>query len=559
MHDLLIRNAIVLDGSGAPPRAGDLAVAAGRIAGIGRDLGPARETVDADGLALMPGIVDGHTHYDAQLTWDPYADPSPQLGVTSVVIGNCGFTIAPCRPADRDITMRNLTQVEGMPLAALRAGIRWDFESFPDYLAMLERQGVAPNVACFFGHSSLRTFVLGDEASSRTATDGEIERMAGLVREAMAAGAVGFASSTNEPHNGEGGVPMPSRLADEREFTALLKAMGEGGRGVYMLTRGSTTSMAELERLAAACGRPVIVAATFHSSTNPDAAGRALAEARAARGRGRDLYAQVSCCPLTMDFTLKSPYLFEGLHAWKPAMAARGQAVKAVYADPAFRAAVKAELRDFRGKRLFNSEWDRLQVVEAATQANQALEGRSLAALAAERGVDPLDCLLDLGLAEDLETQFTALLLNADEDGVAPLLADPDTHIALSDAGAHLTFLCDAGFGLHLLGHWSRDRGVLSLPEAVRRLTAQPADLFGLKGRGRLAPGAAADLLLFDPATVGRSAKRRVGDLPSGASRLVTDPVGVHGVWVNGTRIVADGVVLDRDLTPGRVLRDFAA
>jgi N-acyl-D-amino-acid deacylase len=211
MHDLLIRRALVVDGSGAKPFHADLAVRDGRIAGIGRDLGVARETIDADGLALAPGIIDGHTHYDAQVTWDPWVDPSPALGVTTVVIGNCGFTIAPCRPEDRDLTMRNLTHVEGMSLDALRAGIRWDFESFPEYLAMLERRGVGPNVAAFVGHSSVRTFVMRVDAARRAARDDEIEAMAQLVREAMQAGAVGFATSTSESHNGEHGVPMPSR------------------------------------------------------------------------------------------------------------------------------------------------------------------------------------------------------------------------------------------------------------------------------------------------------------------------------------------------------------
>lgn len=559
MFDTVFRAATIVDGTGRPSYTADLAVQDGRIAAIGPGLGAGKETVDADGLVLMPGIIDGHTHYDAQLTWDAYADPSPALGVTSVVIGNCGFTIAPCRPADRDLTMRNLTHVEGMSLDALRTGVRWEFEQFPEYLAMLERQGVAPNVAAFVGHSSVRTYVMGDDAARRAATPDEVARMADLVRGAMAAGAVGFATSTAETHNGENGIPMPSRLADEAEVRALVGAMGEGGRGVYMLTRGQRTTIDFLEELAAETGRPVIVAATFYNGTNPAASTTTLAQTRAARERGHRVYTQVSCCPLTMDFTLHNPYVFEGLTAWKPAMEAHGAAVARVYADPDFRAAVKAELRDFRGRRLFNSQWDRLHLVNAATPAHAGLEGRSLADIAAERGGDPLDCMLDIGLAEALDTEYTAILLNADEEGVVPLLTDPDTHISLSDAGAHLTFFCDAGFGLHLLGHWVRARGALGFEEAVRRLTGQPADLFGIADRGRLAPGMAADLLLLDPLTVGRGPKRKVHDLPAGAPRLVTSGEGVHGVWVNGTRIVADNRVIDPARRPGRVLRDFAA
>ncbi len=277
MHDLLIKNAMIVDGLGGAPLAGALAVRDGRIAAIGRDLGAAREIIDAGGLTLAPGIIDGHTHYDAQITWDPFADPSPSLGVTTIVIGNCGFTIAPCRAADREITMRNLTHVEGMSLDALRAGIAWDFESFPDYLAILERRGVVPNVAAFIGHSSVRTYVLGEDASRRAARDTEIAAMQRLVREAMAAGAVGFATSTNEPHNGENGVPMPSRLAEDRELRGLVKAMGESGRGIFMLTKGTKTSIPYLEGIAAESGRPVLIAALQHNPVNPEGVFGAIA------------------------------------------------------------------------------------------------------------------------------------------------------------------------------------------------------------------------------------------------------------------------------------------
>jgi N-acyl-D-aspartate/D-glutamate deacylase len=260
-----------------------------------------------------------------------------------------------------------------------------------------------------------------------------------------------------------------------------------------------------------------------------------------------------------MDFTLASPYCFESLAAWKPAMEVEGEALKAIYADPSFRAAVKDDLVKFRGMRLFNSEWDKLKIVEVADPAHRDCEGRSIAELAATAGNHPLDWFLDFGLKEDLRTLFTAELLNSDEAAVGKLISDPDSHVALSDAGAHLTFLCDAGFGLHLIGHWARDRGVMTIAEAVRKLTSQPAALFGIHDRGRLAPGCAADLMLFDPETIGRGEKRRVDDLPAGASRLTATARGVHGVWVNGV-CVADARGLRRDkLPPGKVLRDFAA
>ena len=298
MHDLVIHNARLIDGLGTPARDGSLAVKDGRIAAItsdrrGTDLGSARERVDAQGLVLAPGIVDLHTHYDAQLTWDPYATPSTGLGVTTVVIGNCGFTIAPCRPAHRDLVVRNLTHVEGMSLEAMRAGIRWDFESYPEYLASLERRGLVPNVTSFVGHSSVRTYVLGEDATRRPATDAEISEMRRLVLEAVRAGAIGFATSTLEQHNGENGVPMPSRLADEREMAALTGALGEAGRGVFMLTKGMTSTVPWLESIAARNGRPVMIAAMFVDPGDPTRVFRELGEIESARSRGRELWAQV--------------------------------------------------------------------------------------------------------------------------------------------------------------------------------------------------------------------------------------------------------------------------
>ena len=561
MFDLVIKDAEIFDGSGRASVRGDVGVTAGKIAAVGGALGAAKETVKADGLALAPGIIDGHTHYDAQITWDPFVDPSPALGVTTAVLGNCGFTIAPCRPADRDLTMRHLTHVEGMSLEALRAGIRWEFESFPQYLDMLERLGVGPNVACFSGHSSVRTWVMGEEATQRAATDDEIGKMAALVREAMAAGAVGFASSTAEAHNGEGGTPMPSRLADDKELRALVRAMGESGSGVYMLTKGSKTSIPYLEEIAAESKRPVVIAALFYSNTNPGAAFIWLQQVNEARARGHKLVAQTSCCPLSMDFTFKSPYLFESMQAWKPAMAAHGvEELKKIYRDPAWRAAVKTELAERRGRLLFNSEWDKLFVVETAKPENRSMEGATLGALATQAGKDPLDYILDFALSEELDTMFVAQLLHNNDKEVGKILADPNTHISLSDAGAHLTFFCDAGFGLHLMGHWSRDLGVLDLPHAVHRLTGQPAKLFGIQNRGLVREGYAADLMLFDPATVARGPKKRAHDLPAGAARLTASAVGLHGVWINGAQVTdTKGFCADPKSRPGQVLRRFTA
>ena len=541
MHDLVIRNALLLDGLGSSPRHGDVAVSKEKISQIGEIEGASRQSIEADGLALMPGIIDNHTHYDAQITWDPSLSPSPALGVTTALIGNCGFTIAPCRPADRERGMRNLTQVEGMSLEALRAGIRWDFESMPEYLDSLERRGAALNVAAFAGHSSIRTYVMGEAATQRVATDNEIRAMRAIVLEAMRAGAVGFSTSTSPAHNGDAGLPMPSRLADEKEMRALASCLGEAGRGVFMLTKGGHTPIAFLEELAADTGRPVVIAALLHNSTNPQAVFEDLNRIEMANQRGRKLIGAVSCCPLSMDFTLHSPYVLEGLDSWRPALSVKGDAFKKVLLEKSFRDGIRSELTRPAHFRLFNGEWDKVQVV--GTQ-------RTIAELAAETGSDPLDAMLDLALRENLDTVFNALLLNSDEAGVGRMLKHPHSMVSLSDAGAHLTFFNDAGYGLHLLGHWVRDLGVLRLEEAAAKLTSHPARVFGIRNRGALKPGNWADLLLFDPATVNRGPKRRVFDLPGGQPRLTCDALGVHGVWVNGRRPAE---------MPGRLLRDFSA
>jgi N-acyl-D-aspartate/D-glutamate deacylase len=452
--------------------------------------------------------------------------------------------------------MRNLTQVEGMSLEALRAGIRWEFETVPEYLEMLERRGAAVNIAAFVGHSSVRTYVMGEAATERAATSAEVAAMRAIVREGLAAGAIGFATSTSPAHNGADGRPMPSRLADEAELAALVGALREHGRGLFMLTKGGHTTMEFLERLAAESGRPVVVAALLHNSTQPDGVFADLRAIARANDRGRRLAGAVSCCPLAMDFTLHSPYTFESLETWRPALALKGKDYERRLADPAFRSAVRAEIARPGHFRLFNGEWDKVQVVESR---RRHLEGRTIAELAAEAASDPLDCMLDLGLAENLDTVFSALLLNSDEKAVARLLADPHALVSLSDAGAHLTFFNDAGYGLHLLGHWSRELGALSLEQAVWRLTGQPAALYGIKQRGVLREGSYADLLLFDPRTVERTPNRRVYDLPAGASRLTCDAIGVHGVWVNGERIVHANGERASERLPGRLLRDFAA
>ncbi|MGE4218828.1 MAG: amidohydrolase family protein [Alphaproteobacteria bacterium] len=556
MYDLIIRGGQLADGSGGPIRSADVAVLGDRIAAIGRIAETARHEIDAAGLVLSPGLIDVHTHYDAQLTWDPTCAPSPALGVTTVVIGNCGFGIAPNTPSVRDALLRNLSEVEGMPLSALQAGVDWQFESFPEYLDMLRRRGMVPNVAAFFCHSSLRGTVMGPDASRRAATADELAQMRRLLAEALEAGAIGFASSTFENHNGHGGLPMPSRLADDAEFDALIGVLGERRQGLFMATVGQRTTVDTLADWARRTGRPMIYAALLHNAALPERTRNVLAGCRRAREQGLEVYAQCSCQPLSMDFTLDNAYPLYGVDPWGKLPLDDRATIARAFADPEFRDAIRRSLSAPVGGRLFNGDWTRVEIAESPRRP--ADEGRTVAELARAEGRDPVDLFFDLALSDDLRTVFNAKMLNVDEAGVAEMLRHPDSLVSLSDAGAHLTFLCDAGYGLYLLGHWVRERGVLDLGAAVHALTAKPASIYGIRDRGRIVEGAYADLMLFDPQSVGVGKARRVADLPGGASRLDRQPLGVHGVWVNGAQVHDGTGYVANARHPGRLLTDFA-
>ena len=559
MHDLVITNVRLCDGLGNPLQDGELAVRQGRIAEIGPACGPARETVDGRGMVLAPGFVDIHTHYDAQLTWDPTATPSPALGVTTVVIGNCGFTIAPCRPDDRRSVLADLTKVEGMPIEALTAGVTWDFESFDEYLTALERRGVVPNVACFAGHSAIRSFVMGSGHAHRPATEAEIAAMAAVLREAMDAGAIGFATSTLELHNGDNGLPVPSRFASPDEFRAFATVLREAGRGVFQITKGLATDVPFLTEIAAIAGRPVHICPMLIDPAMPDDVFRQMDQIAGAQSADREIYGQVSPFTEIMNFTLAEPYPFESLTAWQAdRLAASAAARRQAYRDAGYRAALKAEIATPPVPFRFNGQWDAMSVVTTARPENRHLVGRDLASLAAERGADPLDVMFDLALEEDLATVFRVVSFNGDVDEVCRLLAHPASVVGLGDGGAHLSLFCQAGTGLYMLQRHVRERGDFPLPEVVRMLTSRAADTFRIADRGRLAVGAHADLLLFDPDTVGLGPMETVHDLPAGLGRLHTPPIGVAGVWVNGVRVADAGGLLAEPARPGQIIRAFA-
>jgi N-acyl-D-aspartate/D-glutamate deacylase len=541
--DLVLRGGAVCDGTGTPARTADVAIDGGRITEIGRVTAPARRVLDVSGLVVSPGFVDVHTHYDAQITWDPLCTPSCWHGVTTVVLGNCGFSLAPCRRGDRDRLLRMLEHVEGMPLESLRTGIHWSWESVPEYLDMLRTTGLGLNVAALAGHSALRVFVMGEAAYDRAATDGEVARMQSLVREAMAAGALGFATSRSTAHVGEGGRPVPSRRATRAELRALAAAMAAGGRGVIEITPETfpidEDELSFLQDLTVETGRPVSFSAILDLPERDGVWEPVWSRLRAGRARGARVVPQVSCRPMRFEFDLVTGCAsLDALPAWKRFREARDHA--ALLADPEFRAAVRAQTLG-RPDAPSSRRWATVVVEETRDAAQLGFVGGTLADVAAARGGDVIDALFDLALADDLGTRFSMLLLNYDEDRVGDLLRRPDTLIALSDAGAHVSVLCDAGYATHFLGHWVRERGLLPLEEAVRRLTSVPADVYGVADRGRLVPGAAADVTCFDAARVGSRQPARVADFPAGAPRWIVRSDGIAHVLVGGVPFLESG------------------
>ena len=558
MHDLLIRGATVVDGLGHDPIRADVAVTDGRIAAIGEFGKEVRDRRCRRARAHARHHRPAHALRCAgHLGPDPV--PSPSLGVTTAIMGNCRFGIVPSPPHLRDLIMRNLAVVEGMDLDALRAGIDWRFQSFADYMTMLRGRGVYMNLGVLVGHSAVRTAVMGNDASVRKQpTAAEMTGMKRLVAEAMGQGAIGLGSSYSLNHSGWGGVPMPSTISELSEFDALVGAMGGPGRGVVEISSGPITPDA-MEEIAARHGRRIFMttAIALYNEQYPDRALGVFDACGAAQARGNELYIQITCQPLSFDFTLASAYPFYSHPAFDPIKAYDRDQLKTVFRDQSFRNALRADLRNPRPGTVFQGNWDRVVVAAPVKPENAGLANRSIADIARVTGCDPLNVLLDLGLEENRNTGLIGRFFNAVDDGVEPLIKHKAGVIALSDAGAHLVYLCDAGFGLYFLGHWVRERGAFDLAEGVRRLTSHQAGLYGIPDRGSIAVGACADLLLFDPTTVGISAPRRVSDLPGGGARTLRNPVGVHGVFVNGVRVFDGKEYARRDQGPGRVLDRF--
>jgi N-acyl-D-aspartate/D-glutamate deacylase len=544
-YDLLIRNGTVVDGTGAPRYRADVAIADGRIAEIGKISDGARKTIDASDLIVAPGFVDPHTHYDAQICWDPQISCSSWHGVTSVVMGNCGVGIAPCKPQAREIAAWDLVNVESIPFDVLSKGVTWDWESFPSYLNAAEKRGSAINLGFIAPLTPFRHSVMGEESMERAATAEETAQISALLKEAVAAGALGFSTTIGRQHIGYRGRPLACRLASRDELKSycnVLRDLGKGAIEISLTQNPPFMSESEydlLDFLLTESQRRVTWLALFNSEAHPDASVETLNRVEPLIKRGG--IPQVTCRPLIFQLNMRNPFLFAAMSCWNRVFNQPPETQKQIYRDPEFRKAFRATLAK-AGSINILSRSNMIEVQEVGTPALKHYEGKTLAEVAQARGTDAVDALLDLAIEDDLQVNYVLPLLNADESRIPQLICDPRTMIGLSDGGAHVDMLCDAGYCTYLIGTWAREKGAMSLEYAVKRLTSEPADFFNIRGRGRLAVGNAADLAIFDFNTIGSPKRGEMrADLPGGGRRLVVPAHGVQHTVVNGAVVYEDG------------------
>ena len=543
-YDLLIKNGTVVDGTGSPRRVAGVAVKDGVIAEIGKIKDGGARTIDADGLIVAPGFVDPHTHYDAQICWDPQITSSSWHGVTSVVMGNCGVGLAPCRPQVHDIVTHDLVNVEAIPYEVLKRGITWDWESFPSYMEAAGRRRSAINLGFLAPVTPFRHYVMGEESMERAATAQEAQKIAALLREAVAAGALGFSHTTGIQHVGYKGRPLACRLADRTELSAYAHVLRGLAKGVIEITLTQKFGHIQdheldlLKFLLDESGRRVTWLAIFDLEDQPQASAETLQRSQDLIKRGG--IPQMTCRPLIAEIEFKSGMAFSLMRAWQPAVGQPPEKLKQLYADPDFRLAVVDEMN--RG--VLRRNWKRVEICEVGKPELKSLIGKTVAQIARERGREghEFETMLDLAIEDDLNISFTQAVFNTNEERLAKLINDPRPLIGLSDAGAHVSLLCDAGYCTYLLGHWVRELEAITLEYAVKRITSEPADFFGLKRRGRLTVGNAADIAIFDADTVG-SARRgtMTNDLPGGGNRLVMPATGVIHTVVNGVPVYENG------------------
>jgi len=565
MLDLIIRGATVVDGTGAPGRPGDVAVAGGRVVAVadpGQIDDAAHDTLDATGLVVCPGFVDPHTHYDAQLFWDPLASPSNVHGVTSVVAGNCGFTLAPLRAADADYLRRMMARVEGMPLAALEQGVDWGWESFGEYLDRLDGR-IGVNAGFMVGHCALRRYVMGPDAVGHEATPAQLDAMVALLHASIDAGGLGFSTTLSSTHSDGDGQPVASRHAGMDELLALCGAVGEH-EGTFLegafeggLDRFSDEEVELVAAMSAAAGRSINWNVLTIDSTVPERAPRQLAAADRAAALGGRVVALTMPVLVPMNMSFGSFCALWLMPGWGDILRLPPAEKRAALADPEVqRGMVERSHSEQAGVFRRLAGWDRYVIGDTYSAANQGLTGRIVGDIAAERGQDPFATLVEIVSEDDFRTVLWPMPTDNDDESWRmrqEVWGDPRVMLGGSDAGAHLDRMCGSSYTTRLLADCLRGRRLAPLERAVQMLTQEPAALFGLVDRGTLVPGAHADLVVFDPETVGAENARLVEDLPGGTARLTAGSEGVTRVYVGGVATVEDSK--PTGATPGRVLR----
>ena len=553
-YDLIIRNGKVVDGTGTPGVHQDVAVSDGRIVEVGKVDGTAKKTIDASDLIVAPGFVDPHTHYDAQICWDDVTSPSSWHGVTTVMMGNCGVGLAPCRPESREVAAWDLVNVEAIPFDVLNKGVTWDWETFPEYMDAAKRRGSGLNLGFLAALTPFRHYVLGEESMDRAATKDETKTIAGLLKDAMEAGAFGFTTTNAGQHVGYQGRPLACRLASKDELKAYCNVLRDIGRGAIEIALTNEVSKVDaserelLDMLLTESQRPVTWLALLNRDDDPDAVQNTLREVADLIDRGS--VPQCTCRPFIIQIDLRTPFIFANMACWNPVLNRPAEEQMTIMRDPEFRRAFKEALKR---PLIFSGRWEVMTILEAKSPKLVDLVGRNVKEIAAERGTDPVDTFLDLAIEDNLEMQFNYELFNSDESRIPELITDPRAMIGLSDGGAHVDSICDAGYATYLLGTWVRDHGVMTLERAIQRITTEPAGLFGITQRGRIAPGLAADFAIFDLATVGsdKTGEMRY-DLPGGGRRLVVPSRGMEYTLVNGEVLFESGV--DSGARNGQVL-----
>jgi N-acyl-D-amino-acid deacylase len=555
-YDLLIKNGRIIDGSGRPAFHGDVGVAGGKIVALGRLDGAARRVIEADGRVVAPGFVDNHCHYDAQVLWDPLCTFSCHHGATTVIIGNCSLALAPVRTHEREKLAGMLSYVEAIPMDVLQAGVPWTWETFPEYMSAIgQRLGV--NVGTLIGHSAVRLYAMGEACSERAATEAELDVMRRVVAEALQAGALGLSITRNMNHFDIAGTRIPAACAPESELFALADVLREAGAGVIQCGGGTNPELKDrlLSRIAQACGRPVMYNTLLEQARQPGRWRTHLAHVEETARQG--IRAIPLCNPgsVVNRFTMKNCQVFRSMPTWLPILQSSDDDKLAAYRDPQTRAKLRAEVEaPLTPDSTFSKRWDLMIVEEPKLAKHRGLRGQSIDAIAKAQGKEPLDAFLDLAVEEQLETLFSLGEINMDTEAVAQILGSPYAVVGLSDGGAHVQFHSNVSNPTRLLGYWVREKGIMSLELAVRRLTFDSATAFGIYDRGLLQPGMAADLVVFDPDTVRPVPEDVVHDFPSDGWRMRELAEGIHYTVVNGEVLLEKGTHTGSH--PGRVLHN---